>query len=87
VVRMDNARTLASFHRRDPSAVTASPQSAARTPGTLLAAMETPVPVQHHTIPNSHSPLATDRPTRWPTVTQGVAAALDSPTAGTHSIA
>lgn len=38
--------TLASFHLRAPAAVSASPQRAARISNTLLAAMETPVPVQ-----------------------------------------
>ncbi len=45
------ASTLASFHLRAPRAVSASVHKAARTPSTLLAAIETPVPVQQHTIP------------------------------------
>jgi len=35
-------RTFASFHRRAPAAVAASPHSAARTPRTLLAAIDAP---------------------------------------------
>ena len=63
VARFDSASTLASFHRRAPVAVSASAQRAARTPGTLLAAMETPVPVQQQTMPASASPAATASPT------------------------
>ena len=51
VARSESASTLASFQRRAPAAVTASPHSAARTPGTLLAAIDAPVPVQQHTMP------------------------------------
>src|SRR5262245_8534659 len=54
-----SASTLASFHRRAPAAVAASVHSAARTPGTLLAAIDTPVPVQQHTTPAATSPPAT----------------------------
>ena len=50
------------------AAVSASVHSAARTPATLLAAIDTPVPVQHHTIPRSASPVATAAPTRAPDV-------------------
>jgi hypothetical protein len=39
------ASTFASFHSLAPLAVWASKQRAARTPFTLLAAIETPVPV------------------------------------------
>ena len=42
-----------------PEAESGSEQSAQRIPGTLLAAMEIPIPVVHTTIPKSHSPLAT----------------------------
>src|SRR6202040_4253272 len=44
VERRLSARTLASFQRRAPSAVAASVHSAARTPGTLLAAIDAPGP-------------------------------------------
>ncbi len=49
VVRSDRASTLASFHLRAPAAVSASPHRAARMPGTLLAAIDAPVPVQQQT--------------------------------------
>ena len=42
-----------------------------RTPGTLLAAIDTPVPVQHHTMPRSARPSATAAPTPWPTSGHG----------------
>ncbi len=61
VARSDSARTLASFQRRAPSAVAASPQSAARTPATLFAAIDAPVPVQQQTMPCSARPSATSR--------------------------
>jgi hypothetical protein len=51
VVRSERASTFASFHLRAPSAVSASPQSAALIPGTLLAAIDAPVPVQQQTMP------------------------------------
>ena len=41
--------------------VAASRQSAARTPGTLFAAIEAPVPVQQHTTACSARPSATSR--------------------------
>ena len=44
VVRSDSASTLASFHLRAPAAVSASAHSAARTPSTLFAAIDAPVP-------------------------------------------
>ena len=50
VVRSERASTLASFQVRAPRAVSASAQSAARIPATLLAAIEAPVPVQQQTI-------------------------------------
>ena len=56
-----SASTFASFQRRAPAAVDASAHSAARTPGTLLAAIEAPVPVQQHTTPCSARPSATSR--------------------------
>jgi len=46
-----SASTFASFHLRAPAAVSASRQSAARTPGILFAAMLTPVPVEQQTTP------------------------------------
>ncbi len=67
VARMLRQSTLASFHSRAPPAVAASPQSAARTPGILFAAMHTPVPVQQHSTPYSTSRSATAFPTRRPT--------------------
>src|SRR5690606_26513225 len=71
VRRNPRARTLASFHRRAPAAVSGSVHRAARTPGTLLAAIDTPVPVQQHTTPRSAPPPATASPTRRPTSGQG----------------
>ncbi len=53
VARRLSAKTFASFHFRAPRAVSASAHSAARMPGTLLAAIDTPVPVQQHTTPTS----------------------------------
>ena len=61
VARSERASTFASFQRRAPSAVAASPHSAARTPATLLAAIDAPVPVQQHTIPCAARPSATSR--------------------------
>ena len=61
VVRSDSASTLASFHLRAPAAVSASPHSAARMPGTLLAAIDAPVPVQQQTTAWSARPSATSR--------------------------
>src|ERR1700682_5093099 len=51
VARRLITRMLASFHLRAPLAVSASPPRAARTPGTLLAAIDTPVPVQQNSTP------------------------------------
>ena len=68
VARRLSARTLASFHRRAPSAVWASPHSAARTPATLLAAIEAPVPGPAADDPLLGRPSATSRAApRWPT--------------------
>ena len=61
VVRSDRASTFASFHLRAPLAVSASAHSAARTPATLLAAIDAPVPVQQQTTPCSARPSATSR--------------------------
>ena len=66
VNRRPKAKTLASFHRRAPWAVDESVHSAARTPGTLLAAIATPVPVVQHTTPRSTWPAATASPTNRP---------------------
>src|SRR5581483_5866012 len=65
------ASTLASFQRRAPRAVSASVQRAARTPATLLAAIDTPVPVQQQTTPRSAAPDATASPTARPTSGHG----------------
>ena len=70
VRRSPIANTFASCQQRAPSAVSRSVQSAARTPATLFAAIETPVPVQHITMPNSARPSATDSPTDRPTIGQ-----------------
>src|SRR5918992_5780595 len=61
VSRRPSASTLASFQRRAPLAVSASPHSAARMPRTLFAAMEAPVPVQQQTTACSARPSATSR--------------------------
>src|SRR3954452_1475564 len=61
VARSESASTLASFHLRAPAAVAASAHSAARTPSTLLAAIEAPVPVQQQTTACSARPSATSR--------------------------
>src|SRR5713226_10163535 len=61
------AKTLASSQSLAPFAVSASQHRAARTPGTLLAAIVTPVPVQQKTIPCSDLPLPTSSPTFSPT--------------------
>src|SRR5215218_1004382 len=59
VARRLKANTLAWFHTRAPRAVWASCTKAARMPGTLLAAILAPVPVQQQTMPSSASPAAT----------------------------
>jgi hypothetical protein len=56
-------RTLAWFQARAPRAVSASPHKAARIPGTLFAAMDTPVPVQQKSTPWSATPVTTDSAT------------------------
>ena len=48
-----SASTFASFHSRAFRAIHGSHASAARTPGTLFAAIDVPVPVQHITTPKS----------------------------------
>ena len=58
--------TLASFHFRAPAAVAASVHSVARTPATLFAAIDVPVPVQQNSTPVSASTLGdelADEPT------------------------
>ena len=72
VSRKPRARTLAPFQRRAPRAVSASVHRAARTPGTLLAAIDTPVPVQQHTTPRSARPEATSSPTARPASGQAI---------------
>ncbi len=59
----DSARTLAWLYLRAMRAVSASTQRAARAPGTLLAAIEAPVPDQQQTTPRSAAPSATRRAT------------------------
>ena len=68
--------TFAWFQARAPRAVSASPQSAARTPGTLFAAIDTPVPVQQKSTPWSASRSATRRATASATSGQGAAIAV-----------
>src|SRR5437868_13522434 len=70
VDRRLTASTLASFQRRAPLAVSASAHKAARTPATLFAAIETPVPVQQNRTPCWQAPDATRSPTARPTSTQ-----------------
>src|SRR3954451_22549438 len=57
----DNASTFAAFHLRAPRAVSASSHNAARTPATLLAAIDAPAPAQQQTMPGSARPSATSR--------------------------
>ena len=59
--------TFASFHFRAPAAVAASVHSAARTPRTLFAAIDAPVPVQQNRTAVSAAPLPTSSPTVRPT--------------------
>ena len=72
VSRSPMTSTLALFHLRAPVAVAASVHSAARTPGTLFAAIDAPVPVQQNSTPVSTRPWrparrrrCPPRPTRW----------------------
>src|SRR2546427_1042014 len=74
-----SANTFASSHVRAPFAVSASQHRAARTPGTLLAAMVTPVPVQQKTIPLSALPLLTSSPIFSPTSGQPIASPFSGP--------
>jgi len=73
------ANTFASSHMRAPFAVSASQHRAARTPGTLLAAIVTPVPVQQKTIPWSALPLLTSIPTFSPTSGQPIVSPFSGP--------
>src|SRR6266516_1062385 len=83
VSRSPMTSTLASFHFRAPAAVAASVHSAARTPGTLFAAIDAPVPVQQNRTPVSISPLATSSPTRWPTSAHSMGSPPGGPTSTT----
>src|SRR5581483_11319973 len=76
-------RTLASFHRRAPAAVCASVHRAARTPGTLFAAIDAPVPVQQNSTAVSQSPPETSSPTRRPTSAHSSSSPPGGPTATT----
>src|ERR671922_160545 len=76
-------RTLASFHRRAPDAVWASPHRAALHPLTLLAAIDAPVPVQQKRTPQSASPEATLAPTACPTAAHCRSSPAGGPTATT----
>src|SRR5260370_13523650 len=67
------ANTFASSHMRAPFAVSASQHRAARTPETLLAAIVTPVSVQHKTTPWSAPPLLAFVPSFSPTSGQPIA--------------
>ncbi len=59
VSRMERQSTFALFHSRAPRAVSGSAHKAARMPGSLLAAKQTPVPVQQSKMPSSASPATT----------------------------
>src|SRR3990170_963739 len=83
VLRRLIARTLASSQRRPPLAVSASQHRAARTPGTLLAAIVTPVPVQQNRIPWSARPLDTSRATLSPTSGHPIGSPFRDPKAST----
>src|SRR2546426_7597601 len=67
------AKTLASSHMRAPFAVSASQHRPARTPGTLLVAIITPVPVQQKTSTWSALRLLTSSPILSPTSGQPIA--------------
>ena len=58
-------RTFARLCSRLLRAEERSQQTAARTPGTLLAVMHEPMPAPSTTMPTSLSPEATRRATRW----------------------
>ena len=63
VVAPARQRMLASLCRRASSAVAASWTSAARMPGTLLAAMEMPMPVEQMRTPSLAEPPTTSAAT------------------------
>ncbi len=65
-VRPPRQTTLAWLCRRARVAVVTSWTTAARTPGTLLAAMAMPMPVPQTHTPSSARPPATARPTAAP---------------------
>src|SRR5712692_1574011 len=73
------ADTFASSHMRAPFAVSASQHRAARAPGTLLAAIVTPVPVQQKTTHWSALPLRTSIPIFSPTSGQPIASPFSGP--------
>src|SRR3989442_553615 len=73
------ANTLASSHIRAPFAVSASQHRATRTPGTLFAAIVTPVPVQQNRTPWSALLLLTSSPTFSPTSGQPIASRFSGP--------
>src|SRR5260370_38965470 len=77
--------TFASFQRRAPFAVCASLQSAARMPGTLFAAIDTPVPVQQNSTPCWQAPEATRSPTSRPTSTQSSGFSSSGPCSSTST--
>src|SRR5581483_5785110 len=66
-----------------PSAVAASVHSAARTPRTLFAAIEAPVPVQQKRTAVSAAPDATSSPTRRPTAAHSSSVPAGDPTSST----
>ena len=66
VVRAPKQSTLAWLCCLASVAVVTSCTTAARTPGTLFAAMEMPIPVPQTQTPNSAEPSVTARPTAAP---------------------
>ena len=63
VARPASASTFRSLCCREIRAVSTSPQTAARMPGTLFAAIAMPMPVPHTSTPRCTSPLVTARAT------------------------
>ena len=59
VRRAPSARTFASLCCRDSRAASTSETTAARTPATLLAAIDMPMPLPQTRIPRSQRPFAT----------------------------
>src|SRR5437870_2611397 len=78
-------RTFAWFQARAPRAVSASAQSAARIPGSLFAAIDTPVPVQQKSTPKSDLPSATRSATASATSGQGLASPAGGPNSATSA--